>query len=1163
MNRKLLAFPVLLAGLSMLSPQTQAKQGAPHTLSGSANYSTVNLTWAAPETEKKLQWHTDQDYDGESGRQVSSQNPCVIYVASDFRAADLSLLEGEKIEGLSYFEYRPTLAVTALIYEDGKIVREAPFDLKTPEFKANQWRKAKFAEPYTVTKGKDIRIALRIEHGTNVDFVAIMDRAADPRGDLHSYDGKTWYHHGRGTYLLPANLANDVDEAPTGYNVYADGKKLNDSLLSSLSYSAADQQNGRHTYSVEAVYDGGAFKTPEVALDVRSADSYYPSPAVASATTESMNGSLSWKAPLMRGNDNVLTWSDSKLQSSIGGTASSNTKVWIKNEFDQADLLSFAGAKITAINGHFREKTVSSVITYVMKDGAIIGYDTVPAEKIAEIEAEKWVKFPLSNPVVIEPGHKYAYGYYVLHTPKTHPISTDSGEAVGAKGNSFSTSSSNSKDFATSKPSWKTLASGNLPGNWMLTADIEGGDAAKAPLKGYNIYRDGEKIASDITACEYSDEVPAPGTYVYGIEAVGTDGSTSSPFEIKATYKLPDSYRAPLIGESKVDREKGEISFDWGMDVELKHYGEATYKVGFDEEMTMIYGSKFTAAELADYKGYQINKLNFILGEKIEAPFKVGVFDKNGKMISGTELDPANVQALAMYTLTLTEPVSISGEEDLYFAYQATLPGGTSPIVLDAGPLNTGGAVVNLGMSWINLGTINATYNNYNIVIGAVASEGNAENAPEAVISRSFGAESIYARQLPAIMKSEIDTDIESDGIEAAEAPERAALQPVKFNVYCNGSLVATTESRSYSAKLPGYDAFTYTVSAIYPNGWESAESDPLVVNFGIRQAGPAPYDLKGTYTSLSWKAPEDAPVLSYADNGTKSFGVGMTGSGTRETYAVQKFPADSIKSLAGQRISHIRFALYETNLNSASIVIFKNLNIVYEQPVSVDDLVAISEEGYNTVRLNRPFEIDGESEIMIGYHITYQNGIKPMIYDEGPADDGLGNLLSASASATSWKTLKGMNKALDGNWRIYAILEAPDTQDKLKAPRRAGEATTYNIYRDGTMFKEGITALSYEHDGELPAGIYTVTAVNGGEESAESNAYVLLSNAVGSVAADSVSYDREAEMIHAPADMEGKIHDAAGRLMATTLGDASTAALPKGVYIFTASDGTVFKFVK
>ena len=214
-------------------------------------------------------------------------------------------------------------------------------------------------------------------------------------------------------------------------------------------------------------------------------------------------------------------------------------------------------------------------------------------------------------------------------------------------------------------------------------------------------------------------------------------------------------------------------------------------------------------------------------------------------------------------------------------------------------------------------------------------------------------------------------------------------------------------------------------------------------------------------------------------------------------------------------------------------------------------------------MRLNRPFEIDGESEIMIGYHITYQNGIKPMIYDEGPADDGLGNLLSASASATSWKTLKGMNKALDGNWRIYAILEAPDTQDKLKAPRRAGEATTYNIYRDGTMFKEGITALSYEHDGELPAGIYTVTAVNGGEESAESNAYVLLSNAVGSVAADSVSYDREAEMIHAPADMEGKIHDAAGRLMATTLGDASTAALPKGVYIFTASDGTVFKFVK
>ncbi len=1154
---------MLVAGISLLSPSAMAKQGAPHTMKGSANYSTVDLSWMAPQTEKQLKWHTDYAYDGDSGISASMQNPCVIYIATDFSASDLALVEGEQIEGLSYYEYRPTISVTALLYEDGELVREAKFDLQNPVFEADQWRKVAFEQPYTITKGKNLRFALRIEHGSNLDFVAIMDKDCDSRGDFYSFDGKTWDHNGRGTYLITANLVNDVDEEPLGYNVYRDGQKINSEIISEFNYSAPDQADGMHSYKIEAVYNDGAFSTPELDLNIKSARSSYPSPSTASITTESMKGTLNWKAPLLRGSDNLLTWSTSEKSGAIGGTATSNTKVWIKNEFEKSDLLSFVGSKITAINAHFTEKTINTVITFVSKDNVIINYDTVPAEKIAEIEADKWVKFPLSTPVLIEAGHTYAYGCYILHTPKTKPISTDSGEPFGAKGNSFSTSSSNSKDFATSKPTWKTLASGAIEGNWMMTADIEGGDYNKSAVKGYNIYRDGEKIASEITANEYSDEVPGPGRYVYGIEAIGTDGTTSAPFEVSTIFRVPDSYRAPLIGETKVDREKGEISFEWSMDVELKHYGEATYKVGFDEDMIMAYGSKFTAAELADYEGYKIHKINFILGEAVDSPFKVGVFDKNGKMLSGLELAPEDVEPLMMYTLTLPEAVTITGEEDLFFAYQASLTGGTSPIVLDEGPLNPGGAVINLGMSWINLGTINSTYNDYNIVIGAIASETDEENAPEKVISRASDFSPVFIKKLPTIIKSEIDLESVVADIEPTKAPKRGALKPMQFNVYCNGEFMTTTDSRSYSAKFPGYNSFTYTVTAIYPNGWESAKSDPLVVNFNIRQAGPAPYDLQGTYTSLTWKAPEAAPVVTYADNGTKSFGVGMTGSGTRETYAVHKFPADSIKEFAGQRISHIKFALYDTNLYTASIVILKNLNVVYEQPVNVSDLVTISEVGYNTVRLNEPFLIDGESEIMIGYHLTYQNGVKPMIYDETPAVDGYGNLLSQSGSSTSWKSLKSMNKDLDGNWRIYAILEAPDTENKLKAPRRAGETTTYNIYRDGNIFKEGLTELSYEQSENLLAGTYTVTAVTAGEESAESNAYVLLSNSVETLGGDVVSYDRNSDMILAPADLAGKIYDAAGRIVAETLGNTSTSALPQGVYIFIAADGSSFKFIK
>lgn len=1162
MKSRLLWLPCLMTGAMFLSPDVAARQGAPHSVSAEANYSAVTVGWKASDAKKELKLHNDNDYDGDSGVQTSSQHPCVIYVASEFSPSDLTLLEGEKIVSLNYFEYRPTLRVTAMIWEDGVLVREVDANLAVPAFEKNQWRTVTFAEPYQIVKGKTVRIGFRIEHGTNIDFVAIMDRSHDSRGDLRSYDGKNWVHNGRGTYLVTANLLNETDEAPDGYNVYADGKKANDALLSGSSLMLPAQTDGVHLYKVEAVYGTQSYFTPEVPVTVKSAGMYFPSVGAATAVTDAMKGTLHWKAPLLKGEGNTLSWSDSKYNSAIGGTASSNTKVWIKNEFEPADLLAFAGSRITAINAHFHEKEAKSMIVFVMKDGVIAHYDSVPETKIAEISADAWVKIPLSTPVEIEPGHSYSYGYYLIHTPKTHPVSTDKTEAMGSKANSFSTSSSNSKDFATSKPSWKTLASGGLPGGWMLTADVEGTVASYGSVASYNVWRDGEKVASALKTTEWEDEVPAPGVYTYGIEAVGSDGKSSDLYTVKATYKLPDSYRAPLIGSSKLDKETQTVSFDWGMDVELKHYGSATYKVGFDEDMVLSYGSRFTATELADYEGYTIRKLNFILGEDIPAGFKLEIINGEGKTVASQEIAPNTVQPLAMYSLELDAPVTITGKEDLILAYTATLPGKTSPIVLDAGPLVTGGAVVKLpGMSWINLGTINATYNNYNIVIGAVVSENESESAPQRILSRNSD-ELAHAFELPSINAVGAADGFGIGSLKAPSEPQKRALKPTTYNVYRNGELALSTSDRSFSEKLPSYDTWTYTVTAVYPNGWESAESDPLIIENPVNQAGPAPYDLRGDFNSLTWKAPETAPVLTYAKNG-KSFGVGMTGSGTRETFAVHKYPVDSLKNAVGQRISHIRFALLSTELNSASIVILKNFNIVYEQPVAVSDLVTVT-DGYNEIRLNQPYEIDGKGELMIGYHITYANGIKPMIFDEGPADDGLGNLLSASASQTSWKTLKSLNKDLDGNWRIYAVLETPDIHTVMKM-RRSSDARTYNIYRDGTLFKSGLTSESYSQETSLSGGRYTVTAVTGDVESAPSNEYYLDNSGIESIGmgSDGARYDAATATMIIPEGHSGTIFDAAGRRMMDLKGTVSVACLSAGVYIYVDADGSTLRFVR
>lgn len=243
--------------------------------------------------------------------------------------------------------------------------------------------------------------------------------------------------------------------------------------------------------------------------------------------------------------------------------------------------------------------------------------------------------------------------------------------------------------------------------------------------------------------------------------------------------------------------------------------------------------------------------------------------------------------------------------------------------------------------------------------------------------------------------------------------------------------------------------------------------------------------------------------MLTYAVDGL-SYGVGMTGSGTRETYAVHKYEPEKLKEYDGKLISHIKFALYSTDLYTAAVVVFKDLNIIYEQPVNVSDLVDVK-EGYNNVRLNKPVEIDANSTYMIGYHITCANGVKPMLFDDGPAENDFGNLMSASAGHTSWKNLLSYGSTLKGNWRIYATLANP----KGMITTKDAEAKSYNIYLDGKVFKSGLTTESYTHSETLPTGEYTVTSGEGENETAHSNVfYVENTSGVNEIIAN----DTEAE---------------------------------------------------
>lgn len=1159
---------IALSGLLAI-PAVNAMQGAPHSVTCDNVFSKVSLNWRAPESAKTLQWHDGNAYNGDSGTSTDPQKPVTFYVSSLFEPADLQQSVGEKIKSITYYQYVPAYKVTVLVYEDGVVVAEA--DADPTQFKKDTFLEVSLPQAVTIAEGRQYRFALKFVCGSNFEMTAIKDSStnAPGKGDLFSYDGENWAATAQGDYLITANLENNVDEAPEGYNVYCGETKLNDNMLVNPWFDIEDEVEGVNSYSIAAVYGDTEIKSQPVTAEIKGIGSYYPGVTPISTKVENLNVSLKWAAPLLGGQE--LTWSDKTLSQSIGGTASSNTKVWVKNEFSATDLVAFAGSKLTAVNFMFTEAVVSGVTVFIYEDGTMIKYEKVSDESVAAIAAGEWAKFTLTEPVELKPGHSYAYGLYVLHTPKAHPIGVGGGVTINSKGNSFSTSSPNSSNFLKSKPSWKTLKSGGIEGNWMLTADVQDSPAPLA-TPAYDIYRDGQKIKSDLAATEATDVVTDLGTYLYSIVAKSGDRK-SAPVDVKVNVALPQAYSAPLIEVGEMNPDTKEVSIKWNMDKELRHCGDPYAMASFEEEMSLMWGTQFAASELADYAGSKITKLKFMIGQNI-GNFKLGVYTKQGVALSEIEIPDGAITPQAVYTIELPQAVDITGAQDLILAYSGTIPAGVGGIVIDEGPLVDGGSRVSFtnGATWINLGTINPTYNNYNIFISAMVSASDDEPSSTAPLRVSDDKRVIA---MPTV-KAEKEFGIEADAAvvaPVAAAPVKKALKAAGFNIYRNGDLISTVTAHNFTETLNNYGLFTYYVTAKFDNGWESKPSEEVVIRNTIAQKAVAPFALTGEVSgkdlTLSWQSPDNATVLTYA-TGNSDLGLGMTGSGTRSSYCAIKIPAEELASNAGNKISHIQFGLYSTELKSAAVIVMYGENIVYEQSVPVSSLSV----GLNDVRLNEPVVIPEGTDVCVGYLVTYASGIKPLGMDESAANAGYGDLISSSATPGYWYSLKTKFK-MDHNWRIYAIVSTPDQELPLRNMAKAeGDeqpSVVYNVYCDGDLLAEIIPQETFTV-ANAKTGRYYVTAVRDGEESGESNvvSYTQSSGVVeveGS--ADGViTYDANTSTVMASQPSDIAVYSAAGALVAeaTAATSVGVAHLPAGVYVVTAhADGltTTIKIVR
>ncbi len=1095
----------MAACLCLALGNAAAQDGAPVALSGNANFSSVSLSWQAPSSPVTIQWHDGEDYNGMDGKPMEAGGPNIIYAANRFQAGDIAAHTGHMVEAITFYEYRPVIQVNVQIYEDKQLVRDQKADLSN--FVKDSWRTVELDEPYIIPEGKEVMFVARYMAGPNFTFVAITDRSPQMgKGDVYSYDGKTWMQGAVGDFLVTANVQNNFTGEPLGYNVYRDGTRLNDAPVTDMSYELIDEPDGQHTYAVAAIYDDGERLAHPVTLNVVHASSLAAPASTLTGETDELDGLISWTAPLHGGD--ILTWSGDQMGNHIGGTASSNTKVWIKQEFDRNDMLAFQDYNLNQISAYVAEKEILSATIFVMRDGKIVQSRNVPDTVVQAIQAPGWVTFDMGMPYRMTTGHTYAYGVYYTHTPKTHPVGVDNTTEVDVKGNSFSTSSPNSSSFNASNPTWKTLKSGNIPGNFMLRAHVTPTGQATPVLEvaGYDLYRDGTLLAQGLTDLDYIDQVEDPGIYNYRLVTRYQGGKVGTDMTLALTYHMPADYEAPLIVKSRFDELTKEVNLEWSAEaVELAKYGTPAYMVGFDEDMTMLYGTKFSVAELEPYVGYRFGSVKFGVAEAID--FSVQIRTGDNQLLWNIDITRDQIEPLAFYTLNIPEDVVIPQGQDIYLAYKATLPGGTSPILIDAGPLNEGGAMVSLtdGANWMRLGTINTTYNDYNIVIGATIMPAGTDAHNAAMVQLG----SIDRRLRQVILHA----DDARHGVEATTTathmrrmPAKAAkATPASYRVYRNNQLHLETEQTCFSEVLNKYGMVEYYVTTVFTNGWESPASKVVAFENRIAQLSQAPYDLQGELDGkdlhLAWTTPgEGAQEVNYMTDLSQDLALGFTKSsgGSLTSYQTIRFDVDTIPSLVGKTLTHIKFKL-SAEVSAATVVVMLGDNILFEQEVELPVV------GWNVVRLNQPYTIpDGLTlPLGLGYSATYTSGTRCLTLDPAPAIPMANDVYSLSLEAGYWYSLYNKQKQNYG-WRISGVLQTPDQELRAnRAPRHNVEAQpTFNIYRDGQLLAQGVTGTEYDVADAL-AGNYTVTAVNATNESAPSNVVRLVTDLRGDLTGD------------------------------------------------------------
>lgn len=357
----------------------------------------------------------------------------------------------------------------------------------------------------------------------------------------------------------------------------------------------------------------------------------------------------------------------------------------------------------------------------------------------------------------------------------------------------------------------------------------KGNSSAKADS--YNVYRNDRKVnASPVNGMTFTDQPLVYGEYTYKVTAVYGGKESAKSDSVKVLVKNGAQYYPPVGVAASINGNKN-VSLTWesplfGADQPATMTwanGKHADDIGMTDGGIFYAGVKWDAYDIAAYRGKRISSVSVQLVNPVQY---IALFiQKDGEQIYKKQYKGDFKFDGSLTAIPVDEDIRILPGHEYMFGFEIKSDAGVQPLGIDDSKavLDKGDLLSTDGEKWFSA-AISGIEGNFNI---------NVDLTP---------------------------TDITEE-------------KPMGYNVYRNGVKVNSSliTSQSYNDVLSATDTFAYTVTSVYKNNGESAESKPVNVEayeINDKTAPNAVYaDVeRNRNISLRWDNPTKEPQVIKAD---------------------------------------------------------------------------------------------------------------------------------------------------------------------------------------------------------------------------------------------------------------------------------------------------------